>query len=161
VVVSALLVAEPEPEPVVPVAVVVAQIKPKKRPSKRPVETEETVVPDVAQIKPKKRPAKSAPQHQGESSSSSNQAGKKDIQISDLPSDEASWFNDMLNKLGTSGSLLSAAEPPPEIKKSFFPAHQQQHPALPPDCDVYSDDGIIDDYQDDDEKNYDKYVLEE
>jgi hypothetical protein len=80
-----------------------------------------------------------------------------------LPSDEASWFNDMLNKLGTSGSLLSAAEPPsPEIKKSFFPAHQlQQHPALPPDCDVYSDDGIIDDYQDDDEKNYDKYILEE
>jgi hypothetical protein len=145
---------------------VVAQIKPKKRPSKRPVETEEAVVPDVAQIKPKKRPAKSAPQHQGESSSSSNQAGKKDIQISDLPSDEASWFNDMLNKLGTSGSLLSAAEPPPEIKKSFFPAHPQQqqlqqHPALPPDCDVYSDDGIIDDYQDDDEKNYDKYVLEE
>jgi len=128
VVVSAILVAEPVVvEPEVPAAVaVVAQIKPKKRPAKR-IATE-------PEIKPKKRPATAE--------------FPKEIKISDLPSDEASWFNDML---GTSESLS-----PPEIKKSFFPAHpQQQQPALPPDCEVYSDDGIIDDYEND------EYILEE
>ena len=134
-------------------------IKPKKRPAKKVPEPETlvveeeqgTAVPEAPLIKPKKRPAKKTPEQVPASGTTNDKRPakkprdspkQKDIQIDDLPSDEASWFNEILGKSGH-----------PEIAKSFFPSR----PMLLPDCDVYSDDGIVDDYEDESIK----YVTDE
>ena len=137
-------------------------IKPKKRPAKKVpeqvpepetlvVEEQGTAVPEAPLIKPKKRPAKKTPEQAPASGTTNDKRPakkprdspkQKDIQIDDLPSDEASWFNEILGKSGH-----------PEIAKSFFPSR----PMLLPDCDVYSDDGIVDDYEDESIK----YVTDE
>jgi hypothetical protein len=115
------------------------------------VEEQGTVVPEAPLIKPKKRPAKKTPEQVPASGTTNDKRPakkprdspkQKDIQIDDLPSDEASWFNEILGKSGH-----------PEIAKSFFPSR----PMLLPDCDVYSDDGIVDDYEDESIK----YVTDE
>ena len=108
-------------------------------------------LPEAPLIKPKKRPAKKTPEQVPASGTTNDKRPakkprdspkQKDIQIDDLPSDEASWFNEILGKSGH-----------PEIAKSFFPSR----PMLLPDCDVYSDDGIVDDYEDESTK----YVTDE
>ena len=153
------LVVEEEQGTAVPEAPL---IKPKKRPAKKTpeqvsepetlvVEEQGTVVPEAPLIKPKKRPAKKTPEQVPASGTTNDKRPakkprdspkQKDIQIDDLPSDEASWFNEILGKSGH-----------PEIAKSFFPSR----PMLLPDCDVYSDDGIVDDYEDESIK----YVTDE
>jgi hypothetical protein len=146
-------------------------IKPKKRTKADPVTDPDVVVPEVTEPKkPKKRTTKTAPvasatevteptttkkraKANTKNKNKHTTTGAQDIKIEDLPADEAAWFNDILQQ--------PAKGPQPELKPSFFPAHPV---VLPPECDVYSDDDILDDYpalHDDEEDDYGEYVLEE
>jgi hypothetical protein len=161
-----------DPDVVVPeVTEPTTLIKPKKRTKAAPVTDPDVVVPEVTEPKkPKKRTTKTAPvasatevteptttkkraKANTKNKNKHTTAGAQDIKIEDLPADEAAWFNDILQQ--------PAKGPQPELKPSFFPAHPV---VLPPECDVYSDDDILDDYpalHDDEEDDYGEYVLEE